>query len=423
VTDATPPGPPRPDDSDGTADRAAADRAADDQPAPAGRAASPAPVEAAGTDTAHDADRGADAPPAPAGRAAGLLARLARLRRLPPRAQAVAVVLAAVVLVAGSVVAARSLELTLADLRPAPLLLVALVLVPATILANTAELRVLGRLVGAPLPAREALRVVLVATAASFLPLPGAAVTRVAALTARGAGLGAATGANLLAALVWVGGGTLVAAGAAAGLGAGVALPLAAVGIVAGGVGIVGARRLTGGSAGNLARLAGVELATVALHAARLWLVAAGLGRGMTIAQALVTGANGPLAAAAGVVPSGIGLAEGLGAALGATVELAAAAAFAATAANRVLGVIATVPVALVVGIAGLRAGSADDGGGNDEGPGDPNGGSGSARSSSLDGTVGSAVDEDGPAGAAVDEVAGSSERGTSGRGPGPDEA
>ena len=286
----------------------------------------------------------------------GLLARLARLRTLPPRAQGVAVVVAALVLVVGSGLAARELELTWSDLRPGPLLVVALVLVPATILANVVELRVLGRLLATPLPGREALRVVLVATAASFLPLPGAAVTRVAALTARGARLGAATGANLLAALVWVGVGTLVAAAAALQLGAGVALLLGLIGLGATAVGLVGASRLSGSDTRTMGALVGVEAFTVVLHAARLYLVAAGLGRAMGVGQALVTGANGPLAAAAGVVPPGIGLAEAIGAALGAAVALAPAAAFAATAANRVLGVLATVPVALVVGVGSLRS-------------------------------------------------------------------
>lgn len=289
------------------------------------------------------------------GRAGRVLQRLSRLRRLPPRAQAVALVVAAAVLVVGSVVAARSLELTLADLRPAPLLVVALLLVPATVAVNVAELLALARLLAVDLGRREALRVVLVATAASFLPLPGAAVTRVAALTARGARLGTATGANLLAALLWVGVGTAVAAIAALALGAGVALPLGLVAAGALAVGLVGTRRLPGADAGAIGLLVGVEATTVLLHAARLGLVAAGLGEAMSVGQALVTGANGPLAAAAGVVPSGIGLAEGLGAALGATVALAPAAAFAATAANRVLGVIATAPLALLLGVDAFR--------------------------------------------------------------------
>jgi hypothetical protein len=51
-----------------------------------------------------------------------------------------------------------------------------------------------------------------------------------------------------------------------------------------------------------------------------------------------VVGTSGPLAAAAGVFPAGLGIAEGLAAAAGSLVAVPAAAAFAAAALNRLVG-------------------------------------------------------------------------------------
>jgi hypothetical protein len=68
------------------------------------------------------------------------------------------------------------------------------------------------------------------------------------------------------------------------------------------------------------------------VHGLRLWLVLLALGVEVSVRQGLALGAAAPLAAAAGVFPSGLGLAEALTAVIAPIVALPAAAGFAATA-------------------------------------------------------------------------------------------
>jgi hypothetical protein len=194
------------------------------------------------------------------------------------------------------------------------------------------------------------------ATFANLLPLPAGAILRVEAVRRVGVGVGAATGTNLVAAGLWVAAGMGIAGGAAlrsrptaGALGVGLALLAVATSVVL-------ARRVgTDRWARPTLALAGLELATALLHGARLWLVLVALGVPATLRQALVLGAAAPLAAAAGVFPSGLGLAEGLTALLAPVAALPAAAGFLATALGRVVGLAATAVLALVFGAGAIR--------------------------------------------------------------------
>lgn len=286
---------------------------------------------------------------------------LGRIRRPPPRWRGALLVVAAVVFVAGAVLAAQRLELELSSVRWWWVAVVAVLLVPATIAANVAELAVLGRTVEVEVPPREGLEVVLVATAANFLPVPGAAAVRVHALVERGAGVGAATAVNVLGGVAWVGVALVVAGMAGLGPAPLAGLLLLAGGIVAGGVAAVLLTRWRGVPPQVAAMLVSVEIAIVATHALRLGVLLVAIGRAASPSQVLVLGANGPLAAAAGIFPSGLGLAEALGAALAALVSLAPAAGFAVTAANRLIGVAVTAPVAAALGVGRLRGSAPPD--------------------------------------------------------------
>jgi hypothetical protein len=258
----------------------------------------------------------------------------------------------AAIFVGGAIVAARTLELPPEGVRLGPVLVVAVVLVPLTIAINAAELLALARLLDQRLPVTVALRVVVLGTAANLLPLPGAAALRIQALAGGGATYAVATAVNLAAAVAWLGSAAAVAGGAFATLDRpALGGAVAGAGTVAVAAAVIVARRLATTSAPGraLSALVAVELATVVGHALRLVLLLAALGADVSLAAGTVIGTAGPLSAAAGVFPAGLGVAETLAAGVGALVAVPAAAAFAATALNRlvgygVLGVVVAVP-------------------------------------------------------------------------------
>ncbi len=262
--------------------------------------------------------------------------------------------LAAVVFAGGVVAALRATDVRAADLRWWPLVVVAVVGTPATIVANAAELRAMGRCLDpafVPSWARS-VRLVVVATAANVLPLPGGALVRVHALTSAGASVARSTAINLLAAGAWVA--TAVALAGAAAIGYRPALGVAGVAAGLGGIAVVAVTIRAVAAAWSpaaVAGLLGVEVATTLLHAARLWLVLVALDVEVVVSQAVVLGAAAPLAAAAGMFPAGLGLAELLSALLAPAVALPAATGLLATALARVLGLAATAPIALALGV------------------------------------------------------------------------
>jgi hypothetical protein len=283
-----------------------------------------------------------------------------RLSRRPsPRAQAVALLLALVLFVGGGLTAWDRLELSVADLAVAPLAVLLAVLVPATIVVNAAELAVTGRIVGVRFAPMLLVRTVVVATAANFLPIPGAALVRVQALRSAGAGLGAATSVTVVTAVVWVAASCAVAGTAllsvgrlavgAAFLGVGVALGVVSVGAMA----RQKDRVLPTGRA--VAEIVAVEAALIVVSALRMLTVLLAVGIGADLVQTLVLTVSGALAATAGVFPGGLGLTELLSAALAPLVALPAAAGFTATALNRLAGVAVTAPLAAWLGVDLLR--------------------------------------------------------------------
>lgn len=289
-----------------------------------------------------------------------LVAVRRRMTRRPSRgAQATILVVALVLFVGVSVWSWRTLDITLTDLRPAPLALLLLVLVPATIVANAAELGVTGRLLGVRLAPMLLLRTVVVATAANTLPIPGAALVRIHALRTAGCRLGAATSLTVVTALVWI---------AWSALAAGVALVISGrlwsgAGFAAAGVALLAASvvalmrqrdMVTSGGRG-MAMITAVELGLIAVSAVRLLAVLATLGISADLVQALALTVSGALAAGTGVFPGGLGLTEAISGALGPLVGLTVATGVLATAFNRIAGLVVTAPIAAIAGASVLR--------------------------------------------------------------------
>jgi hypothetical protein len=283
-----------------------------------------------------------------------VLRRFTRWRTPPARWRGLILLFAGAIFVVGIVLSFRGLDLRPGEVLWWPIGVLALVGTPLTILLNAAELRVMARCLDdrAVLSWARAVRVVVIATAANILPLPGGALVRVQALSSMGAGLARATAINLIAAVLWLGAAIALAGGAALAhvpLAGGLALAGGGLAIVAGTVAVrpVAARW----APPAVVTLLGVEVATALLHAAKLYLALVALGVTAGIGEALVLGVSGPLSAAAGIFPSGLGLAELLSALLAPVVALSAAAGFGATALVRLVGLAATAPLALFLGV------------------------------------------------------------------------
>lgn len=289
-----------------------------------------------------------------------VLRRLQRFRQPSPQVRGVLLLVATVATLVAVVVAVGRLDLRWAELRWLPLLAAALLVTPATIGLNAAELRAMAHL-SAP-AARdvgwgEATRAVVLATAANLLPVPAGALIRLQVLRSAGAQTGPASAVTLVAAGVWIGAALTLAGAAVLWRSSGeAAVAVGAAGIGLGVVAMVGSlisiRRIAPARwPRGAAALLVVEVATAVLHAARLWLVLVGLGAAAELWQALVIGAASPLAAAAGFFPGGIGLAELLGALLAPLAGLGPALALLAIAVGRVLGLAVTLPVAFWLGL------------------------------------------------------------------------
>lgn len=278
------------------------------------------------------------------------LRRVLAAREPTPRTRRVLAAIGGVGVTIALIVSLRTLEVSLGTLRVGPLVLVALVLTPATMLANAAELRVMAAGTATrPLPWSQAVQVVVLATAANLLPVPGAALVRLQALRTRGAGTGASALINLAGAAAWLGTGLVIAGGALLVLRGAAAGPAIAIGAAGTVVAAELVRRAAhpGRAVRTTLALFAVEAGVTVLHGARLLTVLVALGVELDLGQALVIGVSAPLSAAAGVFPAGIGLAEALSGALAPLVALPVAAGVAATGLNRVIGLAVTAPVAL----------------------------------------------------------------------------
>lgn len=282
-------------------------------------------------------------------RAGSAVSRLLAAREPSGRTRQVLAALGAIGVLIALVVSVRALEVSPTSLRWGPLALVVLVLTPATMLANAAELQAMAAGTATRrLRWSEAIEVVVLATAANLLPVPGAALVRLQALRTRGATLRASALINLAGAGLWLGTGLIVAGALLGGVGG---LSAVAVGFAAGAAGIVLVARAArpGRFVSTTVLLAAAELSVTVLHGLRLLTVLVALGVDLELTQALVIGVSAPLSAAAGVFPAGIGIAEALSGLLAPLVALPVAAGVAATGLNRIIGLAVTAPVAFVL--------------------------------------------------------------------------
>jgi hypothetical protein len=215
--------------------------------------------------------------------------------------------------------------------------------VPAIAALNSVEYRMMGRLVGHRVGGWEAMRVTVLASAANLLPIPGAAVVRMEGLRRGGARVSHAFNATVFIGLGWIGTTAVIAGGVQA-----IARPWFACAFMASGVALlVGAwalvRRARGAAFAIRAvgRLAVVETGFVLVHGSKLFLTAHALHLACSPAQAISLTAAAVVAAAAGLLPGGLGLREALAAALAPAIGMSAAVGLVITAVDRVVSLLA----------------------------------------------------------------------------------
>jgi hypothetical protein len=217
-------------------------------------------------------------------------------------------------------------------------LAVSLAIVPIVMVLNGMEYQVAARLLAHRVPLGEAMRISVLGSIANLLPVPGAILVRAGALRRRGASVGGSAMATGAVGAGWLGLSALVAG-----------LLLMATGSVRTGGGFVSAGlvatigmlllvRRAGGSAGDAALIVALEGAFVSVSALRTWATLHAIGGG-DLAQAAALTVAAPIAAAAGILPGGLGLREVIAGALGPLVGLAAATGVVAAGIDRLLGV------------------------------------------------------------------------------------
>lgn len=282
----------------------------------------------------------------------GLLTALTDLRLLStPAWRRVLLLMATLGFGAGFVLSVRHYPHGLNALQWTPLVLLAAVSIPVTIVLNTSEFVLSGRLIGTKLTFLNAMETTIIGGVANMLPLPGGIIVRVAALKAAGASVKRGSLTIVFNMLIWFGVAFAYSGVWIAVLGSGMAGPL----FLAGGIAIlIGAFATTMRYLADwrvTLRLTINKLGLVLIDAARIYLCLWALSVAGGFGQASALTASGALGNAISFVPAGLGVREGVAALLAPFVGLPPASAFLATSLNRLVGLAVTAPIALWLSI------------------------------------------------------------------------
>ncbi|MDH5749278.1 MAG: flippase-like domain-containing protein [Rhodospirillales bacterium] len=256
------------------------------------------------------------------------------------------VLLAALVVICGGIFLSLRRQPDLFDnLEWWPIVAVAVIGIPITILLNAVEFILSGKLIGRNIQLLKALEVTIIGSAANVLPLPGSMMVRVAALKASGARYRESVSVTLLFAGIWAGV-ALAFFGAMTAfyhpgllaiifLGAGIAI-LAAC--------LIAARRI---SSNMLLMFFAFfqKTALVLTDTVRFYFYLKAIGLDPALAQASAYAVSAVIGSAVSIVPAGLGVREAASAALAPAVGMSAALGFIAASMDRILGFIILLPI------------------------------------------------------------------------------
>lgn len=275
--------------------------------------------------------------PSPSEDAGARILRLVNRLRTGYRRTGLAV--AVLLFVAGGIAAASSIELATSQINWWLLSAVAVVGVPPMIALNGAEVRAAAAGGdGAFISWRDALVVAVAGTAANLLPIPGAALVRIEALTASGATGKSAVRATLAIGTVWISVSSLVAGflllGSDNGIAGGIALVLAVTAVL----GTLALTSMRERSARWLLGVASIESLALAVTTVRLWAIATAIGVDVTLPVAGVMSVSYAFSAAIGFFPGGLGIREAMSSGLGRLAGAAGSTGFILSAIDRFVG-------------------------------------------------------------------------------------
>ncbi len=114
-------------------------------------------------------------------------------------------ILAVLFFLVSLIFAIRAFPSNISDLRPWPMIMVAIFGVPAMLLLNSAEYWLSAVFNNKRPSLRDSIEITIIARAANMLPLPGGTIARVAALKSLGVSVKDGIGINLLLAFLWLG--------------------------------------------------------------------------------------------------------------------------------------------------------------------------------------------------------------------------
>lgn len=260
-------------------------------------------------------------------------------------------ILAVVVFCIGTVYAMQQVTLPAGGLEIRPLLLLVLAGIPATILLNTLEMELSAKMLGRRFGFQQALGTTIMASAANMLPLPGAAMMRVAGLSGLGATVREGGSVTIALAVLWVGVATTMTGAFLFAVGPSLAAMVVAGGLAATFVSM----RLLVRTSGEV-RLAFsallIRCAMVFVAVLRLMMCFEMLGLEASLGQIMVFAVSGVVGSAVSIVPAGLGVRELVSSAMAPLAGIAPAAAFLATALDRLVELFAllalAVPLALL---------------------------------------------------------------------------
>jgi len=206
----------------------------------------------------------------------------------------------------------------------------------AAILLGGIETRLLANALGGNMGLRQGLRLTVIGSLANLLPIPGAAMVRIAGLRAAGINLGRASGATLGAGLIWIG----LACGLAAACLTGVSLSVSL--LVAAGATCIFIAGLAATARAGLdnratAGLVLLKLVGVTIEVGRHHFALLALGFSPVWAQSAIVSSSGALGSAAMIAPGGLGIREAIAALLARASALPTEAGFLAAALDRTL--------------------------------------------------------------------------------------